>query len=397
MINHEKEHYEQFINEILKNRELWLLKEGDNILVAGNEDETFMPVWSREKLAKRQIKDEWINGSTEKIFLCDFIEMAEQELINEGIKALIDIDDEPYGIKISFADLIEELKQGAEKIGFDWRELSAEQQEFIKAYKNADDIIRQIVENRELWISVDDEGIVCIEDENGRWIPVWISEDALNNSEAPRPENSFADAINLGDFINLCIYEADESAEDNENHMQGGICLCDENGYIRIDFENLIEVIKEKSDEMDISFEELLSQDLNQMRFIFNVVKNGEVWVVGNENGISVIENDMEESIPMFASHDEAYAECKNEWSGCEAIALTTSELVEELLPNMEKDGITACLIVRRETGNFLAPNELREEILEEIRKQNPKSSLLRRTSSLHRGDSDGEFKKIFS
>lgn len=382
------QYYANFLNEVLNNRELWMLKNGGSIVAVEDEEHMYMPLWSTEAKAAEEINGEWNDARTERIFLCDFVELAERELIKDEIRIAFDLCEASCGLNISAEDLIKDIKEGADRLGFDWHEPLHEQKLIIEAYERTDYIIEKIIENGELWLLFEDECVMCIGDEAGEWIPVWASEAAAGKSDGKQPENCMAEAVSLGEFIN-------EFAE-NPGAEQDGICICDSEGYMPVDFETFVEILKDKAAEMEISFDELLNQNVAQTRFIFNIVKNGEIWLLTEDGGIATVGSDIGESIPLFATREEAQAECIDEWGSCEVTALAMSEFIGELLVDMERDGMYAFLIVKSGSGNYLTADKLKEEILEEIHRQNPKSPLLRNNSPIRRITGEGS-KKIFS
>ncbi len=98
--------------------------------------------------------------------------------------------------------------------------------------------------------------------------------------------------------------------------------------------------------------------------FINTVADWEEAWGLYEDGWLMAVDDDGNRLLPLWPAKAYADACASGEWSGYEARLISTSDLLAELLPNTERDGVLIAVFSTPE-GNYIdVPSaQLREDL----------------------------------
>lgn len=212
----------------------------------------------------------------------------------------------------------------------------------IKLDKLYRKFLEEIIRNNEIWILFDSGNVAVVEIEEGSCMPIW-------SSSAGAEANRFCDwaefevqKISPAEFSYMCIPDLEEKGVDIIAEMK------DETGIHKklLDFEaDLYEEAENQGidlDEMCIDFEDLMEASDSFDEFIAELLAEGQVWVLFDEDGDTVfVDTDDEEALPVWTSEEEAYSMCEDEWKYCEPQGIPLRDFIEDWVPVLERDQVS--------------------------------------------------------
>lgn len=366
--------YRNFIDNTLENREVWLLvREGASVL-AKDGNKYCIPIWSTEEAAENARKDGWEKAAPEACFLKNFIEEFIPVHRRDYPMAFVDMK-EGEGIPVHLGELEKDLKTGAEEKGFHWDEFLPEQAETRQINDEIYAFLKEFLENKRVWFLHTEDGLACVEDEDGEWVPVWNTADAAEEACRDGWEEHEADAVSLADFLNEWI---DDLGQDYD-----GAALCYENGMLTIGFQTLKEMIDIQADEMGLKEEDLYFENIEYLRFLWNIIRTGKVWILDNGEDIAILEHNGVGSLPVWCCREDARADCTDEWKTYDAESVPLPDFIKKWMPDLEEEGFGIFAIVMPEKGIFMDVQQFRNDLLDEIQKKEPDSLLLKSNNEI--------------
>lgn len=363
--------YKCFVEKILEKREMWLLlREGESVL-AGEEGNFSVPIWSSREAAEGECDGDWEGSVAECVYLCDFLESYVPVYLKNDLDVFVDMHN-GVGIQVNLSQFSDDLKKGALERGFEWTELSPEQSAERQDDREFSEFLEKVILDRGIWTVFNGDKIVCLSDEEGEWFPIWSCKEGAAADCCGEWEDCHPELIPVSDFMSSWLPYLME--------FQAGASVCAAgDGCFKIDFEGLGKAIMHEAERQGISEEELQYEDADFMRFLWTIVNNGKVWILCNDDRIVTVSNDMGDSVPVWSSREDAAGECTDEWAGCNAESVSLSELMTEWLPDLEDKKLGIFVISKTGEGiNFMA-SEFEAELAAEIGRQEPKSQILRR------------------
>ena len=108
-----EEKYEYFIDTILENEEVWILRDEEGCASLETEDTMVLPVWPKEMYAKACVSGEWAGYQTASIGLDVFMDRWLPGLSEDGIRLNL-LWANGKGVEVAIADLLADLKEELE-------------------------------------------------------------------------------------------------------------------------------------------------------------------------------------------------------------------------------------------------------------------------------------------
>jgi len=117
-----------------------------------------------------------------------------------------------------------------------------------------------------------------------------------------------------------------------------------------------------------------LDADQRYDHFIQQVVAQGELWILKDEQGCMLLTADEDDCIPVWPHPDYAKAWAAEEWANCEPYAVTLKAWLDRWVMGMEEDGLAVAVFPLPEAiGVIEDPAEVADNLLRQMSKQNRK------------------------
>ena len=117
-----------------------------------------------------------------------------------------------------------------------------------------------------------------------------------------------------------------------------------------------------------------LDADQRYDHFIQQVVAQGELWILKDEQGCMLLTADGDDCIPVWSHPDYAKAWAAEEWANCEPYAVTLKAWLDRWVKGMEEDGLAVAVFPLPEAiGVIEDPAEVADNLLRQMSKQNRK------------------------
>lgn len=193
--------YRKFLEEIIRNNEIWILFNSGKVAVVETEEGSCIPIWSSSAGAEANRFCDWAEFEVQKISPAEFSCMCIPDLAAEGVDVIAEMKDET-GIHKKLLDFEADLYEEAENQGIDLDEMCIDFEDFMEANDNFDEFIGELLAEGRIWILVDEYGetvFADIEDEEA--LPVWTSEAEADSMCEDEWEDCEPQGIPLRDFI----------------------------------------------------------------------------------------------------------------------------------------------------------------------------------------------------
>ena len=370
--------YRGFIERVLDKRELWMLFHDAETPIflsenADGEKEERILLWASAEDAERERGEIWKDYEAMVVRLSEFSEDILPEFIEEVDGAVVDAHAEE-GIVVSFEELEADLRKGAQERGFAWDELSEEQKEDDARAELSYAFIQKIVAQRKLWTLLEDDVFAVIVDENGEErVPFWTSEAAAAAECTGGWSENQTQEIALSEFVFHWIPYFTEAG--------AAIVFCTDSGkMMEMNPTYLETVLCEEAKAQGVILEDLLfDEDGELLTFLEEIVRKDEVWFVHDDDGYVTLRSGNEEGVPIWSSRQAALADCREEWENFEPECISLTELTTVWLPDFQEDALSVFIVLRDEHGINLEISDFEQALYAEIKKQNPRSPILRR------------------
>ena len=367
--------YRNFIEAVLQNSEVWLLmREGASIL-ARDENRDYIPLWGSQEDAEAAREGGWEHAGAEVCFLKDFLEDFIPEMQRDYPKAFVDVKD-GEGIKVHFSELVNDLKAAAGEKGIRWDEYLPEQAK-SRANDNAVyDFLKTFLEVKRVWFLHTETGLACFENEDGEWLPLYLSKEEAETECSGDWAEYETNPLSLADFLNHWV---EDLAEDYD-----GAALSVGDGIVNVDFEILKEMVHIQAEEMNLKDEDLYLDNIEYLRFLWNIIRTGKVWILDDGDGFALLNVKGDAILPIWCCREDARADCSDEWELYDPESISLSDFLLEWISAAEKEQMKICVVGEPGKGMFLEPSDFKNDLEEELKKKMPDSLLLRKRTSIN-------------
>lgn len=214
------------------------------------------------------------------------------------------------------------------------------------------EFLHNIVKNDKIWILYDDGRISIVETEEGICTPLWSSREKAEKSRVEEWRIFDVESLTVAEFLSLCIPDLLEGGLDILVEMHDG-------EGIHRELLTLEEDIYEEAARQGIDLAEKCQEydnflDANEVYewFIEDVIEEGGVWILTDEEGDTVFADvEEEEALPVWTTEGEALVMCEEEWDHCEPEKIEISDFLEDWIPMLEKAEINVMFAVDEEGG----------------------------------------------
>ncbi len=193
--------YKNFLEEVIRNNEIWILFGAGKVAVVETEDGACIPLWSSSAGAEANRICDWSEFEVQKLSPAEFVCMCIPELAEDEVDVIVEMKCES-GIHKKLSDFEDDLYTEAENQGFDLDEMCMDFEDLMEANDSFDEFVEELLDEGQLWVlfDEDDEPVFAdVEDEEA--LPVWTSEAEAYSMCEDEWEDCEPQAIFLWDFI----------------------------------------------------------------------------------------------------------------------------------------------------------------------------------------------------
>ena len=95
------------------------------------------------------------------------------------------------------------------------------------------------------------------------------------------------------------------------------------------------------------------------------IIKSSQtLYILKDEHGCVMLTTDDEDGVPVWPEASLALLWATEDWSDCEAMAISTSEFLEKWVPGMAQDDLMVIVCpVPAEEGEVISPEEFAQQL----------------------------------
>jgi hypothetical protein len=104
------------LEEVIKNRKIWILTDDDGCVMLNTEDDDCVPVWPSQETAELWVNEEWNHCKAESISLNKWFSRWTQGLLDDELAVVVFPDINEQGVVLYSDELEKDLRQIAKKL-----------------------------------------------------------------------------------------------------------------------------------------------------------------------------------------------------------------------------------------------------------------------------------------
>ena len=229
--------------------------------------------------------------------------------------------------------------------------------------------LTETVRHGEVWMLMKEERVAVVETEDGPKVPLWASQAEAEEHRVADWKKFKAVNIPLPEFLCICIPEF------SDDDVDAIIGLDEEDGIAR-NIEELDMDLRDEAEKQGIDIDSLEDEVMELLDgtdayddFIAEIVENGVVWALFDENGEAIYaDTDVDEkALPIWTSGADASRQCTEEWSDCVPGSIPLAEFIEDWIPALDKENAVVLFILDEEEAIGCDAKSVEKDLLAEI------------------------------